>query len=161
MLHCKCQLFVAHKEELKMKTMKKIVLGILCISLLFPCTHLSAHSGRTDGSGGHHDNKNASGLGSYHYHCGGHPAHLHENGICPYSSVAAKPVAKKQSRFYKTSTVKKVQNKLNRLGCKCGKADGSYGSKTKSAIRKFQKKKGMAINGKINKTLLKKLNIDY
>lgn len=26
-----------------------------------------AHSGRTDASGGHRDNKNASGLGSYHY----------------------------------------------------------------------------------------------
>lgn len=44
------------------------------------------HSGRTDGSGGHRDNKNASGLGYYHYHCGGHPAHLHPNGVCPYSS---------------------------------------------------------------------------
>ena len=44
-----------------------------------------AHSGRTDSRGGHKDNKNASGLGSYHYHCGGHPAHLHENGVCPYS----------------------------------------------------------------------------
>lgn len=75
----------ARKEELTMKTMKKLILGILCICLLFPGTNLSAHSGRTD---------------------------------------------------------------------------GSYGSKTKSAIRKFQKKKGMTINGKINKTLLKKLNID-
>lgn len=45
-----------------------------------------AHSGRTDAYGGHHDYKNASGLGSYHYHCGGHPAHLHKNGVCPYSS---------------------------------------------------------------------------
>lgn len=36
-----------------------------------------AHSGRTDANGGHKDNKNKSGLGSYHYHCGGHPAHLH------------------------------------------------------------------------------------
>lgn len=44
------------------------------------------HSGRTDSSGGHKDNKNKSGLGSYHYHCGGHPAHLHTNGVCPYSS---------------------------------------------------------------------------
>lgn len=35
-----------------------------------------AHSGRTDASGGHRDNKNKSGLGSYHYHCGGYPAHL-------------------------------------------------------------------------------------
>lgn len=47
-----------------------------------------AHSGRTDGSGGHHDNKNKSGLGSYHYHCGGYPAHLHDGGVCPYSSAA-------------------------------------------------------------------------
>lgn len=55
-----------------------------------------AHSGRTDASGGHRDNKNKSGLGSYHYHCGGHPAHLHENGVCPYdtsSSVSAKNTA--------------------------------------------------------------------
>ncbi|MCG4715607.1 hypothetical protein L0P75_16385, partial [Faecalibacillus intestinalis] len=37
-----------------------------------------------DSSGGHRDNKNKSGLGSYHYHCGGHPAHLHTNG-CPYT----------------------------------------------------------------------------
>ena len=49
---------------------------------------VQAHSGRTDASGGHHDNKNVSGLGSYHYHCGGHPAHLHNDGICPYSSSA-------------------------------------------------------------------------
>ncbi|WP_138311747.1 MULTISPECIES: YHYH domain-containing protein [unclassified Clostridium] len=47
-----------------------------------------AHSGRTDANGGHRDNKNASGLGSYHYHCGGHPAHLHPNGVCPYAGGA-------------------------------------------------------------------------
>lgn len=28
---------------------------------------VEAHSGRTDSSGGHKDNKNKSGLGSYHY----------------------------------------------------------------------------------------------
>lgn len=44
-----------------------------------------AHQGRTDASGGHHDYKNKSGLGSYHYHCGGYPAHLHTNGVCPYA----------------------------------------------------------------------------
>lgn len=49
---------------------------------------VQAHSGRTDASGGHHDNKNVSGLGSYHYHCGGNPAHLHNGGVCPYSSSA-------------------------------------------------------------------------
>ncbi len=48
----------------------------------------SAHSGRTDANGGHHDYKNKSGLGSYHYHHG-YPAHLHEGGICPYDTPQA------------------------------------------------------------------------
>ncbi len=45
-----------------------------------------AHSGRTDGDGGHRDNKNVSGLGGYHYHHG-YPAHLHTGGVCPYADV--------------------------------------------------------------------------
>lgn len=51
--------------------------------------NVQAHSGRTDASGGHHDNKNVSGLGSYHYHCGGYPAHLHSGGVCPYSTSSS------------------------------------------------------------------------
>lgn len=68
-----------------------------------------AHSGRTDSSGGHRDNKNKSGLGSYHYHCGGYPAHLHKNGVCPYTSkstsssstkpVSAEPVTVKATKI--------------------------------------------------------------
>lgn len=59
---------------------------IICISLLSMFSFMSfAHSGRTDSSGGHHDYKNKSGLGSYHYHCGGYPPHLHQNGVCPYA----------------------------------------------------------------------------
>ena len=48
-----------------------------------------AHPGRTDVNGGHRDNQNVSGLGSYHYHCGGNPPHLHENGICPYNTSSS------------------------------------------------------------------------
>ncbi len=71
----------------------KLFLAALLISFCFcqsfslpgsPIT-VEAHSGRTDSHGGHKDNKNKSGLGSYHYHHG-YPAHLHPNGICPYSS---------------------------------------------------------------------------
>lgn len=57
--------------------------------LIIMCNITFAHSGRTDSNGGHRDNKNKSGLGSYHYHCGGHPAHLHANGVCPYSNNSA------------------------------------------------------------------------
>ncbi len=59
---------------------------VLAFTLLFSSTATFAHPGRTDGNGGHKDNKNKSGLGSYHYHCGENPAHLHNNGVCPYSS---------------------------------------------------------------------------
>ena len=79
-----------------MRKRAKIVCAALCLSMgLFPAsTELAgnlvlvseAHSGRTDSRGGHKDNKNKSGLGSYHYHCGGHPAHLHPNGVCPYAN---------------------------------------------------------------------------
>lgn len=62
------------------------IITILCLIIVISGNSL-AHSGRTDSSGGHKDNQNKSGLGSYHYHCGGHPAHLHENGVCPYSST--------------------------------------------------------------------------
>ncbi|MBO5477772.1 MAG: Ig-like domain-containing protein [Clostridia bacterium] len=69
-----------------MKYNFKKVYAIL-ISLMFVMSgYLFAHSGRTDSNGGHKDNQNKSGLGSYHYHCGGYPAHLHENGACPYTS---------------------------------------------------------------------------
>lgn len=60
--------------------------GLITLSIIFSCmTNVYAHQGRTDSNGGHRDNRNASGLGSYHYHCGGHPAHLHTNG-CPYEA---------------------------------------------------------------------------
>ena len=69
------------------KYMKKILLVLISIlTVLSIQITVYAHSGRTDANGGHKDNKNKSGLGSYHYHCGGYPAHLHPNGVCPYSS---------------------------------------------------------------------------
>lgn len=74
-----------------MKKSNKKVISILLIILTIRLTNVSvyAHQGRTDAQGGHRDNKNKSGLGYYHYHCGNHPAHLHPNGVCPYSSSSS------------------------------------------------------------------------
>ena len=69
------------KNKVKIVSVLLIILSIISIGV-----NSNAHSGRTDANGGHRDNKNKSGLGSYHYHCGGHPAHLHTNGVCPYST---------------------------------------------------------------------------
>ena len=68
--------------------LKKIA-SILCALVILACCSPAgyAHSGRTDGQGGHRDNRNASGLGSYHYHHG-YSAHLHPNGYCPYTDVS-------------------------------------------------------------------------
>lgn len=71
-----------------MKKNKRKIISIVLIatSIISIGLNTYSHSGRTDSSGGHKDNKNKSGLGSYHYHCGGNPPHLHTNGVCPYSS---------------------------------------------------------------------------
>ena len=67
--------------------LKKIKTLIIVITVMF-ISNISvlSHSGRTDSNGGHRDLKNLSGLGSYHYHCGGYPAHLHMLGKCPYKT---------------------------------------------------------------------------
>ncbi len=139
---------ILFKEVSFMKYRKKILAAVLCIGLLTPFSVSSAHGHQ----GGHHNNTNSS---KYHYNCGGHryPAHLHEDGVCPYAS-------KKCPTCYRTSTIKKVQKKLNKLGYRCSKT-GKYDTKTKSAICKYQKKKCIAVNGKINETLLKKMNIAH
>lgn len=100
--------------------MKKRVFSIITICLMIISLSLSAfaHGGRTDGSGGHKDNKNKSGLGPYHYHCGGYPAHLHTNGVCPYrgggSSSSSSSYSSTPKTVYATSiTAKNVPSKIN------------------------------------------------
>ena len=66
---------------------KRMIIPIfLCFSMLFVISSF-AHGGKTDSNGGHHDYNNVNDLGSYHYHCDGHSAHLHPDGICPFSST--------------------------------------------------------------------------
>ena len=87
------------KNKGKIISILLIVLSVISIGIT-----TYAHSGKTDSSGGHRDNKNKSGLGSYHYHCGGHPAHLHTNGVCPYSSSSASKSTKTTSSSSKGTT---------------------------------------------------------
>jgi len=63
-----------------------INITILLSVFLILCVSVNSHSGKTDGQGGHHDYNNLSKLGDYHYHCGGYPAHLHDDGACPYTT---------------------------------------------------------------------------
>lgn len=95
---------------------RQIVSFMMAISLIVTSTSpVMAHSGRTDSSGGHRDNKNKSGLGYYHYHCGGHPAHLHENGVCPYKSGSS---SSKSNTSYKNENVSSSKPKAEWIGDK-------------------------------------------
>ena len=82
------KILILYLRGIYMKKNNGNIISILLIFLgiISMVTSVHAHSGKTDSNGGHRDNKNKSGLGSYHYHCGGHPAHLHTDGVCPYSS---------------------------------------------------------------------------
>ena len=87
------------KKKVLLTLMLLLLIGITCIFNVF------AHKGKTDSSGGHRDTDNQSGLGSYHYHCGGYPAHLHSNGNCPYTSYASSS----SSSTYKSSILESAR----------------------------------------------------
>lgn len=94
---------------MKKKWGKLVAVLFIVTSMIFICANSYAHSGRTDSSGGHKDNRNKSGLGYYHYHCGGHSAHLHKNGVCPYSKSSSKS-SKSISKSKKSSNSTKKNN---------------------------------------------------
>lgn len=141
--------------------MKRFLACITVITVILVSSLSSfAHSGRTDSSGGHRDNKNKSGLGSYHYHHGYGP-HLHTGGKCPYdtttstsSSSSSNSTKSSTTKVSLTSkkTIKEVQMKLNDLGYKCGTADGICGKKTKAAIKAFEKDNDQKADGILDET---------
>ena len=56
------------------------------------------------------------------------------------------------------NAVKKVQQRLKKLGYDPGSADGDYGPGTKTAVKNFQKRNGLSVSGTVNKKTLTKLN---
>ena len=46
---------------------------------------------------------------------------------------------------YNRATIKKVQKKLNKYGYDCGDPDGIAGSKTKKAVKKYQRLKSLGV----------------
>lgn len=95
-----------------MKKNKKILNVLIVILITLTGTISYAHGGKTDSNGGHKDKNNVSGLGPYHYHCGGHPAHLHPDGKCPYSSDSNKSESntKQSSSSSKKSNISNSSN---------------------------------------------------
>ena len=114
------------------------------------------------GGGGHHGGGYGYGGGAAprYYYCNGHEAHLHNNGVCPYAYTAPTvptPAPAKQS--VSKSTVRKVQKRLNRIGYRCGRANGVMNAKTKKAIRRFKRDCGLKANCAIKKPVLRALGL--
>lgn len=63
---------------------KRLVAVVLSLAMISVGNFSYAHSGGHNSSGGHH-NKNKSEL--TRYYCGGHSAHQHNKGFCPYAST--------------------------------------------------------------------------
>lgn len=149
--------------------MKRMKCGILALAItstvflnpaadVYAHGHSSGHHSSTASTSyyycdGHAAHTHTGGVCPYadetteYYHCGGYAGHLHENGVCPYADMVSK------------STVKKVQKKLNRCGYNCGTADGVMGTKTKKALKKYQKDNGLTADGLIGKATLKAMGI--
>ena len=76
-----------------------LLLFLLILSALVPPSF--AHSGGTDGKGGHRN----SSTGEYHYHHG-YSAHQHTDGVCPYDYDDKTGETSGTSGSKKTETVK-------------------------------------------------------
>ncbi len=66
--------------------------------------------------------------------------------LCFYSLQPAEEVAVLKMGS-SGSQVKTLQTKLNNWGYNAGKVDGIFGSNTREAVKRFQKKNGLAVDG--------------
>lgn len=146
--------------------MKRMKCGILTIAiasavLVAPASNAYAHGhgGCHQSStsyyycGGHAAHTHANGVCPYaddsttYYHCGGHASHTHVGGACPYAVTVSK------------SKIKKVQKALNGCGYNCGTADGVIGAKTIKALKKYQRANGLTADGVIGTATLQCLGL--
>lgn len=58
------------------------------------------------------------------------------------------------------SEVKRIQQRLKELGYLTTSADGDFGAKTEAAVRAFQSRNGLTVDGKVGKNTLSKLFSD-
>jgi len=75
-------------------------------------------------------------------------------------SLAQESLAVTYQRGSSGETVKLIQRKLSDWGYYTGKVDGVYGSETERAVRYFQSKNGLAVDGKAGPKTLAALGIN-
>lgn len=78
--------------------------------------------------------------------------------VRPNNLVALKSQLQRSEK--KNSLIAAVQLKLNKYGLKVGAADGRIGKRTIAGIKKFQKRKKLAVTGRLNADTLRTLGVD-
>ncbi len=153
--------------------------NVLCICLLFLLSSIaSAHGGRTDASGCHHDRKH----GGYHCHNSGttyqnqstqksnnsqrnNQQTTHSSSASSTTTHTVEPqflsIRPASSQSNKSNApaidknlVLKIQSALNQLGYAAGEPDGVLGVQTIKAIKHFQVDNDMAVDGRPSYLLL-------
>lgn len=82
----------------------------------------------------------------------------YDNSIYTYEQVIAGTGYYMEDELLRFSEgVCKMQKKLNTAGFNCGTADGKFGPRTDAEVRKFQKERGLSIDGKAGKNTLRAL----
>lgn len=147
-----------------MKKNSKVAFFCLLILIFFVSgSYAYAHGGRTDGSGGHRDNRNVSGLGYYHYHHGRGP-HLHPGGVCPYSSNTGSVIvpvtetknitligAPNEIKVGENNLINwSTTNSLDKYQVKWSSSDSTIASIDDSGMIKAYKKGRVKITGKLD-----------
>ncbi|NJO55144.1 MAG: peptidoglycan-binding protein [Rhodospirillales bacterium] len=95
------------------------------------------------------------------------PANLGEQGISDRSSksLASKGGSAKEDRSGQTkqtsdARVAEAQSLLTVLGYQVGPVDGKIGRQTRAAIREFEKKRGLEVDGRLDKKVLAQLRLE-
>ena len=73
--------------------------------------------------------------------------------------LAQSTLAASYQRGSTGGTVKQIQTKLKNWGYYSGAVDGVYGSATEAAVKAFQRKNGLAVDGKAGPQTLKAMGI--
>lgn len=125
-----------------------LVLGLVAPTLVLP--HAArAHGGGLDGLGCHHDHIH----GGYHCHRGplqGRSFASKAEAERARRDGASQPECPASSR----ELVVTAQNLLRALGYEPGAADGRLGPRTVSAIRAFQRRRHLPVDGQVSGALL-------
>lgn len=83
------------------------------------------------------------------------PKGLYKEGEIPTTTI--KPTLRKGAEG---DLVRELQERLDSLGYDCGKADGKFGAKTKAAVERFQKDRGLTADGIVGAKTWKALDED-